>query len=160
MQRGGGGVKAARLVSVVFTKGAAYPAICPSTSHPIKPKLPYLFAPIYNAHPKAPKDYLATNLRGAWAKADDYYSKLDDSPAYYAATTLHPYYKHYLDKVWSGKPNWIAANSSSFRALWVQYNTLPRAVSRDTNKQVNQSICLITDLIRVRARYHGPQSGL
>ncbi|KAI1668043.1 Dimer-Tnp-hAT dimerization containing protein [Pyrenophora tritici-repentis] len=62
----------------------------------------------YNAHPEAPEDHLATNLRAAWAKADDYYSKLDDSPAYYAATILHPYYKHYLDKA--------------------QYDTLPRAV--------------------------------
>ncbi|KAI2484851.1 Dimer-Tnp-hAT domain containing protein [Pyrenophora tritici-repentis] len=59
----------------------------------------------YNAHPEAPEDHLATNLRAAWAKADDYYSKLDDSPAYYAATILHP-----------------------FRALWAQYDTLPRAV--------------------------------
>jgi hypothetical protein len=38
------------------------------------------------------------------------------------------YYKHYLNKVWSDKPDWIAANNSSFRALWAQYNTLPRAV--------------------------------
>jgi hypothetical protein len=45
----------------------------------------------YNAHPEAPEDHLATNLRAAWAKADNYYSKLDDSPAYYAATILHPY---------------------------------------------------------------------
>ncbi|KAA8623745.1 Dimer-Tnp-hAT domain-containing protein [Pyrenophora tritici-repentis] len=82
----------------------------------------------YNAHPEAPEDHLATNLRAAWAKADDYYSKLDDSPAYYAATILHPYYKHYLDKVWSDKPDWIATNNSSFRALWAQYDTLPRAV--------------------------------
>jgi hypothetical protein len=44
MQRGSGGVEAARLVSVVFAEGATYPAICPSTSHPIEPILPYLFA--------------------------------------------------------------------------------------------------------------------
>jgi hypothetical protein len=82
----------------------------------------------YNAHPKEPKGQLATNLRAAWAKANKHYSKLDDSPAYYAATILHPYYKHYLDKVWSDKPDWIEANNSSFRALWAQYNTLLRAV--------------------------------
>jgi hypothetical protein len=59
----------------------------------------------YNAHPEAPEDHLATNLRAAWAKANDYYSKLDDLPAYYAATILYLYYKHYLNKVWSDKPN-------------------------------------------------------
>ena len=53
----------------------------------------------YNAHPKAPEDYLVTNLRAALAKANDYYSKLDNSLAYYAATILYLYYKHYLNKV-------------------------------------------------------------
>jgi hypothetical protein len=46
----------------------------------------------YNAHNEAPKDHLAINMRAAWAKASEYYSKLDLSPAYYAATILHPYY--------------------------------------------------------------------
>jgi hypothetical protein len=82
----------------------------------------------YNAHPEAPKAHLATNLHAAWAKADGYYSKLDDLPADYAATILYPYYMHYRDKVWSDKPDWIAANNSSCCTLWAQYNTLPGAV--------------------------------
>jgi hypothetical protein len=100
----------------------------------------------YNAHPKAPEDHLATNLRAAWAKAGKYYSKLDDSPAYYVASILHPYYKHYLDQVWSDKPDWIAANNSIFCVLWVQYNTLPRAVrpleviSNDMDEAINAVI--------------------
>ncbi|KAI1559541.1 Dimer-Tnp-hAT domain containing protein, partial [Pyrenophora tritici-repentis] len=44
----------------------------------------------YNEHDESPEDHIAINLRAAWQKADDYYSKLDDSPAYYAATILHP----------------------------------------------------------------------
>ena len=51
----------------------------------------------YNAHNEAPEDHLAINLRAAWAKANDYYSKLDLSPAYYAATILHLYYKTYCE---------------------------------------------------------------
>ena len=51
----------------------------------------------YNAHNGAPKHHLAINLRAAWAKANNYYSKLDLSPAYYAATILHPYYKTYCE---------------------------------------------------------------
>ncbi|KAF7450282.1 hypothetical protein PtrSN002B_010996 [Pyrenophora tritici-repentis] len=51
----------------------------------------------YNAHDEAPKDHLAINLRAAWAKASDYYNKLNLSPAYYAATLLHPRYKTYCE---------------------------------------------------------------
>jgi hypothetical protein len=58
----------------------------------------------YNAHDEAPEDHLAINLRAAWAKANEYYTKLEDSPVYYAATILHPYYKHYCDKAWAEKP--------------------------------------------------------
>ena len=46
----------------------------------------------YNAHDEAPEDHLAINMRAAWAKASEYYSKLDLSPAYYAATILYLYY--------------------------------------------------------------------
>jgi hypothetical protein len=51
----------------------------------------------YNEAANAPEDHLAINLRAAWAKASDYYSKLNDSPACYAATILHLYYKTYCE---------------------------------------------------------------
>jgi hypothetical protein len=35
----------------------------------------------YNEHDESPEDHIAINLRAAWQNADDYYSKLDDSPA-------------------------------------------------------------------------------
>jgi hypothetical protein len=47
----------------------------------------------HNQHNKAPKHHLAINLCAALVKARSYYSKLDHSPAYYAATILHPRYK-------------------------------------------------------------------
>jgi hypothetical protein len=53
----------------------------------------------YNAHNKAPEDYFVINLRAAWAKASEYYTKLDNSLAYYAATILYLYYKTYCDTV-------------------------------------------------------------
>ena len=46
----------------------------------------------YN-RPGASEDHIAINLRAASAKAKGYFVKLDDSPAYYAATSLHPAYK-------------------------------------------------------------------
>jgi hypothetical protein len=52
----------------------------------------------------APEDHLAINLRAAWAKLNEYYTKLDSSVAYYAAVALHPYYKRYCEKNWRDKP--------------------------------------------------------
>jgi hypothetical protein len=45
----------------------------------------------YNSN-GAPKDYLLINLRAAWAKLNAYYTKLNDSPVYFAATCLYLYY--------------------------------------------------------------------
>ncbi|KAI1508853.1 hypothetical protein Ptr86124_012152 [Pyrenophora tritici-repentis] len=41
---------------------------------------------------EAPEDHISINFRAAWEKLNDYYSKLDDSSAYFAACALHPYY--------------------------------------------------------------------
>jgi hypothetical protein len=51
----------------------------------------------YNEHNDVPEDHLMINLRTAWANNSAYYSKLDCSPAYYAATILRPHYKAYCD---------------------------------------------------------------
>ncbi|KAF1973754.1 hypothetical protein BU23DRAFT_580220 [Bimuria novae-zelandiae CBS 107.79] len=40
-----------------------------------------------------------------YKKANNYYSKLDNSPAYYAAIILYSMYKYYCDKAWAKKPN-------------------------------------------------------
>ena len=65
------------------------------------------------------EDHLAINLRAAWLKANSYYHKLDESPAYYAACVLHPYYKRYCQNSWSDKPEWLAANNTAFQKLWI-----------------------------------------
>jgi hypothetical protein len=78
----------------------------------------------HDAHDEAPEDHLPINLRAAIVKARDYYSKLDDSPAYYAATILHPRYKRYCDLMW--EPAWLESNNCSFQALWAEYKVLPR----------------------------------
>jgi hypothetical protein len=62
----------------------------------------------------APKDHLAINLKAAWAKLNRYYQKLDESPVYYAACCLYPYYKQYCDRAWRDKPSWIARANESF----------------------------------------------
>ncbi|KAG9385550.1 Dimer-Tnp-hAT domain containing protein [Pyrenophora tritici-repentis] len=54
---------------------------------------------IYDEHTESPEDHLAINLRAALVKAREYYNKLDLSPAYYAATILHPRYKATLTQL-------------------------------------------------------------
>jgi hypothetical protein len=47
----------------------------------------------FNAHPEAPEDYLAIDLKEAWRKATDYYVELNQFLAHYAAMCLYPFYK-------------------------------------------------------------------
>jgi hypothetical protein len=75
----------------------------------------------YTAHPEAPEDHLVINLKAAWRKANDYYNKLDHSPAYYAAICLHPYYKFYCDNSWRDKAGWLDTTNAGFQQLWAEY---------------------------------------
>jgi hypothetical protein len=106
----------------------------------------------YNAHNEAPEDHLAINLRAAWAKANDYYSKLDLSPAYYAATILHPYYKTYCEVAWADKPEWLNANNRAFQALWGEYKGSPsRPAARRPRVVVNDIDDAIEALVDPKA---------
>jgi hypothetical protein len=71
----------------------------------------------HDAYPEAPKDHLAINLRAAFVKAREYYNKLNLSPAYYAATILHPRYKFYCDIARAEHPEWIELSNGNFQAL-------------------------------------------
>ena len=63
----------------------------------------------------APEDHLAINVRAALKKAKKYWLKLiTDSPAYYAATCLHPYYKHYCANKWRGVQDWLYVLNEGF----------------------------------------------
>ncbi|PZD23251.1 hypothetical protein A1F96_10416 [Pyrenophora tritici-repentis] len=65
----------------------------------------------------APEDHLGINLKAAWGKLNDYYNRLDESAVYYAATTLHPYYKSYCDRAWRDKPSWLKKSREAFQQL-------------------------------------------
>ncbi|KAF7443476.1 hypothetical protein TUN199_08101 [Pyrenophora tritici-repentis] len=83
----------------------------------------------YNAN-SAPEDHLPINLRAAWAKLNAYYTKLDESPAYFAATCLHLYYKNYCENSWRDKPSWLEANNARFKQLWAFYKPQIQRQSR------------------------------
>jgi hypothetical protein len=92
---------------------------------------------VHDEHKELPEDHLAINLRSALLIANKYYNKLDLSSAYYAATILHPRYKHYLDSVWADKPDWLETNNRNFQALWARYKSLPKPRVRPTVKPNN-----------------------
>jgi len=95
--------------------------------HKLKQQLQNFNSVDHEEHEEAPEDHLAINLRRTILKAREYYSKLDDSPAYYAATVLHPRYKAFCDSVSAENLKWFLANNRSFDALWAEYRTLPKA---------------------------------
>jgi hypothetical protein len=69
----------------------------------------------------APEDHLAINVRAGCSKLADYYAKLDESPYYFIATLLHPYYKTYCDNAWRDKDGWLAAGYAAFQRIWRKY---------------------------------------
>jgi hypothetical protein len=94
----------------------------------------------YNS-PTSPEDHFKTNVNLGWAKLNKYYSKLDDSPAYYAATILHPYYKYFCDNAWQDRPEWLATCNAAFQELWAGYRdegTTPAPPPRKRVKLTNE----------------------
>jgi hypothetical protein len=84
----------------------------------------------HDEHDESPEDHLAINLRAALLEAHKYYNKLDLSPAYYAATILHPRYKNYIEVAWADRPDWIRDGDRNFQALWATYKRLPKPRAR------------------------------
>lgn len=79
----------------------------------------------------APEDHLMININAAHTKILEYYAKFDDAPVYYAATILHPHYKHHLEALWKvpethnskrdglhSRDGWLAVNHKAFLAMW------------------------------------------
>ncbi|KAF1934736.1 hypothetical protein EJ02DRAFT_489071 [Clathrospora elynae] len=88
-----------------------------------------------------PEDHLSINLRAAWSKAYDYYNKLDDSPAYYAAVCLHLYYNYYCDNSWANKPDWLTTTNAGFQRLWQTYKPqTQRPPARTTTTKIASGI--------------------
>jgi hypothetical protein len=76
------------------------------------------------------KTIFLINLRAAWAKLDAYYTKLDDSPVYFAATCLHPYYRNHCENSWRDKPSWLEANNAGLQQLCALYKPQIQRPSR------------------------------
>ncbi|KAI1669706.1 Dimer-Tnp-hAT dimerization containing protein [Pyrenophora tritici-repentis] len=96
----------------------------------------------------APEDHLAINLRAAWAKLNEYYSKLDDLVVYYAAVTLHPYYKRYCERSWRDKSDWLRSLKQNFQQLWATYKpvaTSPKHRKARLPNAIDDAIAALAD---------------
>ena len=79
----------------------------------------------------APEDHLVANVNLAHVKLSAYYAKFDNAPVYYAATVLHPHYKHHLEALWKVpdtynsvrdgphyRDRWLVDNHRAFLRMW------------------------------------------
>jgi hypothetical protein len=72
-------------------------------------------------------NYYASCINSAWAKLNKYYTKLDETPIYYAATVLHPGIQWaFLTKAYGGKEDWLRTARQLVQTLWdEEYRDLP-----------------------------------
>ncbi|TKA59147.1 hypothetical protein B0A49_13257 [Cryomyces minteri] len=70
---------------------------------------------------EALEDHYSTNVNHGWKKLRKYFEKLDDTPAYYAAVTLHPHLKRVCINAWKDRPDWIINSDATFQKLWQTY---------------------------------------
>lgn len=71
--------------------------------------------------------YYASCINSAWAKLNKYYSKLDETPVYYAATVLHPGIQWtFLAKAYGERQDWLSKARRLVQTLWEEeYRDLP-----------------------------------
>lgn len=66
------------------------------------------------------------NIKLAWQKIDDYYTKLDNTPLYVAAMVLHPRMRwKWIEEQWIERPDWIRQAKSAFNDLIIEYEHQP-----------------------------------
>ena len=71
--------------------------------------------------------YYSSCINSAWAKLNKYYTKLDETPVYYAATVLHPGIQWtFLTKAYGGREGWVDKARQLIQTLWEEeYRDLP-----------------------------------
>ena len=66
------------------------------------------------------------NIKLAWQKINDYYSKLDNTPIYIAAVVLHPRMRwKWFEEQWHERQDWIRQAKSAFNDLIIEYEHQP-----------------------------------
>lgn len=74
-------------------------------------------------------EHFKININLGWAKLNDYYTKLDETPAYYASAVLNPVSRwSYFENTWTDEVQlaWLQEAKRLVRGLWEsEYKTLP-----------------------------------
>jgi hypothetical protein len=74
-------------------------------------------------------EHFKVNINLGWDKMNDYYTKLDETPAYYASAILNPVSRWaYFENTWTDKPQqpWLQGAKRMVRDLWEEeYKLLP-----------------------------------
>jgi hypothetical protein len=79
---------------------------------------------------------LTMSINLAWAKLDNYYKKLNHSPAYAAALLLHSYYRlRHFENKWKGHlKKYLKQIKKATRALYDKEYT-PQPIEQEENKE-------------------------
>jgi hypothetical protein len=86
------------------------------------------------AHRYTDLEHFKVNVNLCWKKLDKYYSRLDETPVYYAAIALYPAYRwEYFEDVWADRPDWIQTAKSLVEELYRSHYE-PRIISRDRER--------------------------
>ena len=81
-----------------------------------KEKKDYITKAIIEDYPNQEviEDYFIINLNAAQVKLNDYYLKLNNTPVYYAAVLLYPYFKRFCQNAQKDRPNQIISGNIIF----------------------------------------------
>jgi len=83
----------------------------------------------------AASEHYLIAIEHAWAKANKYYEKTDESPVYVVAIVVDPRRKwQYIDHMWSHQPNWIENAKARVAQLWeIEYKTIDDLPRQDNS---------------------------
>jgi hypothetical protein len=96
---------------------------------------------------EAPEDHIAINVRAARKKAAIYLDKLLKVPVYYAATALHPRYKHYFKRFWVDKAALLHTTHLGFEHLWSTYKLADAAATTTLGSSLGRATSSFDDAI-------------
>ncbi|KAL9567664.1 hypothetical protein ACKAV7_008236 [Fusarium commune] len=86
------------------------------------------------AHRYPDPEHSKVNINLCWKKLDKYYSRLDETPVYYAAIALHPAYRWgYFEDVWADRLDWVQTAKTLVEELYRSHYE-PRIISRDRER--------------------------
>ncbi|EXK24566.1 hypothetical protein FOMG_18716 [Fusarium oxysporum f. sp. melonis 26406] len=90
-------------------------------------------------------EHFKVNINLGWCKLNDYYTKLDETPAYYASAILNPVSRWtYFENTWTDRAQlvWLQEAKRTVRKLWEEeYKSLPRLSMPDGEPPLKHLQC-------------------